>query len=263
MLKLIVGTVLIFFSLVPYSFGYGGAAHHLYWTSLSEAQAFSSPTILASEKRRAQKKVNSLDDSWYQHQTNNFSDPYYQRRRNRNAGKDVDSQIDDPVRSEKVGSVQETAQIVTGKTIILGTSTWDIETDQLVDNNPSMCDLWWQHKSNTERYLRAENGAKIAVVRNRQFEDIDLNYLQTLDLFGSQVSGGDEGGNLLPGAIVVIRTAEHNFAKLRVVRYFSSHDFTFNGAQFLSFQWKEFSKGKPVVQNYHMEVDWMLFLNPR
>ncbi len=65
--------------------------------------------------------------------------------------------------------------------------------------------------------------------------------------------------SLTPGTVLALRTTEGNFAKLRVVGYRSCHDFSFPEAKLLSAEWRANGLKTPDQQNYHLEVEWVLY----
>ena len=73
-----------------------------------------------------------------------------------------------------VGCVTSSDKIEVGyrTAIILGTSSWDAESNQLVPRDDA--DFAWIHMNNTERTLTPLNGARAAVVKGRDFHAIDL-----------------------------------------------------------------------------------------
>ena len=143
------------------------------------------------------------------------------------------------------------------ETVIPGTWNWDLETETL-GGGPS-ADLWWEHVSDTHRFLVAKNGAGIAVVPDQGFSEIDLDYLRSKVEYGERVEGSDDKNLLAPGAIIAVRTAEGNYGKLKVSRYFSLHDFDFPGSNVLRPAWKRFAKTNIDRGNYHLDFDWVLY----
>ena len=119
-------------------------------------------------------------------------------------------------------------------------------------------DLWWSHQTETERYLGPMNGAAIKVV-TEPFEKIDLTYLKAAELSKDKISGSDNNNFLIPGTVLAVRTVNGNFAKLKVVRYYKLHDFTFAGSEVLTEAWKTFVLQRPNRDLYHIEVEWVLY----
>jgi hypothetical protein len=118
--------------------------------------------------------------------------------------------------------------------------------------------LWWSPQNATERHLVPFNGAAIKVIPDEPFEKIDLNYLKSVELTKDKLVGS--GNNFLPpGTVLAVRTANGNFAKLRVVRYYTLHDFTFPGSEILTEAWKQLSLRTPNQDFYNIEVEWVLY----
>ena len=101
------------------------------------------------------------------------------------------------------------------------------------------------------------NGAAVAVV-SKPFEKIDLADLQAVKYANESISGSDNN-QLKVGTVLAVRTANGNYAKLKVVRYYKLHDFSFPGSEVLTGRWKQFVLQKPDRDFYHIEVAWGLF----
>lgn len=121
-------------------------------------------------------------------------------------------------------------------TIINGTWTWDVETNSL---GSGQTDFWWQQETSTVRSLVPSNGALAALETIEAFENIDLSFVQNASLFSTQLSGSDVDPELVPGSVVLFRTAEGRYGKLQVIEY-------------LPLEGSE-------VKNYHLKVAWRLF----
>src|SRR5476649_418039 len=111
---------------------------------------------------------------------------------------------------------QETPRPTPNRKVIPGTWAWNIETNKL--GNLEGSDLWWLQQTATERYLAPMNGAAIKVV-TEPFEKIDLAFLKAVELTKDKIPGSDNNNLLQPGTVLAVRTANGNFAKLKVVRY--------------------------------------------
>lgn len=136
--------------------------------------------------------------------------------------------------------------------VIPGTFAWDIEANRIGSNGQT--DLWWQIVNDTERYFIPENGAQIAVVTDRAFDKIDRAYAESLQLSAQRISNS----TLAPGTNLVVRTGEGHLAKVRVVRYRSSHDLDFEEAKSLPEDWKGLLLSSENLDNYHIEVEFKL-----
>jgi hypothetical protein len=141
------------------------------------------------------------------------------------------------------------------RTVIPGTWAWSIETNKL---GRDRSDLFWSHKTNTERDIVPSNGASLAVI-TVPFEQIDLKYFKAVEFTDKSVAGSDNNNLLKPGTILAVRTVNGNFAKLKVIRYYTSHDFTFPGSEILNDDWKQFSLQRPIIPSYHIEFEWVLY----
>jgi|PlaIllAssembly_1097288.scaffolds.fasta_scaffold25261_3 hypothetical protein len=150
-----------------------------------------------------------------------------------------------------------TASSVT-TTVILGTFTWDVESNTQGDSGIS--DFWWNQATDTERYLTVMNGAKWKLISNRNFDRIDKAFIQAQELDQEQLSGSDENGVLNPGTIIVFRTAEGNFGKMQVEGYRAMQDFSFPEADaYLDSEWRDMVLNRPNQEKYHLQVKWQLF----
>ncbi|MHC4242477.1 MAG: GLUG motif-containing protein [Planctomycetota bacterium] len=145
----------------------------------------------------------------------------------------------------------------TDETTILGTWTWDVEADTL--GRSETVDFWWEHVNETERYLVPINGAQAAVVSERSFDEVDLEFVNSLILSGQGLSGSDVGSVLNPGAVIAFQTSEGNKGKLRIEGYRALHDFSFPEASYLDEGLKSYLLTRPNREKYHLHVKWCLF----
>jgi hypothetical protein len=138
---------------------------------------------------------------------------------------------------------QHAEQVSTGKSVLLGTWTWDAETDSFPffsTPNHKRGDIWWEQAGDNKQNLIAQNGAVLAEIREVKFEDVTPEYLAGLEYTLKVIAGA----RLTPGAIIGIRTAEGNHVKLKVMGYRALHDFSFKEAENLSPGWRAFVLGK-------------------
>lgn len=152
------------------------------------------------------------------------------------------------------------AQSVMGQTVLLGTYMWDADANSFPDYRTSKgrkADIWWQQVNNVKQNLVPSNGALIIQVHDREFATITAEDLKILRYSSKPISNEV----LVPGAIIAIRTAEGNFAKLKIVGYRSLQDFSFKEAEILREGWKSMVESRPYQENYHLEVEWVLFTN--
>jgi hypothetical protein len=144
----------------------------------------------------------------------------------------------------------------TTRTVIPGTWTWNIETNKLGANNKP--DLWWCQHQGKERSLETKNGAAMAIVPIA-FEKVDLACLKSVKFDKQKISASDNNNQLQPGTVLAVRTANGNYAKLRVVRYYRMHDFSFPGSSVLNEQWKKFVLSLPDQDFYNIEFEWVFY----
>ena len=144
-----------------------------------------------------------------------------------------------------------------GRTVLLGTWTWDVESDS--QGNNSQVDIWWEQETGTARYLTPKNGAQLALLRGADYDSIGLKELQRARYSGERLSGSDSEGVLRPGTVVAMKTAEGNYAKLKVLGYRSNHDVSFKEAAIKGDAWKSRVLSRPERPNYHLEVAWSLY----
>lgn len=150
------------------------------------------------------------------------------------------------------------SQVASGQTVLLGTYFWDAETDSFPSYGSAEIlkgDIWWQQHNETEQSLVPRNGALIAEVRDKDFSELTIEDLKTLPYTRTPVSNE----NLVPGAVIAIRTAEGSFVKLRVVGYRALQDFSFKETLFLRENWKTLALSKKNTEKYHLEVEWALY----
>lgn len=143
-----------------------------------------------------------------------------------------------------------------GHTVIMGTWTWDIESNSQGGGRKS--DVWWEQVDDTRQYLVPINGAGIALIKTDDYESVGAKELTSAKFSRCPVENVD----LIPGTVVVVRTAEGNFAKIRIVGYRELHDVSFVDAQYAPSGWLSYLLTRPNRQNYHLEVDWTLFSRP-
>lgn len=149
-------------------------------------------------------------------------------------------------------------QSVMGQTVLLGTYMWDADTDTFPGYRTiegGKADIWWEQIDGVKQKLVARNGALIIQIHDREFATITADDLKIIRYSSKPISNE----NLIPGAIIGIRTAEGNFAKLKIVGYRPLQDFSFKEAEFLRGNWKAMAQSRPFQQNYHLEVEWVLF----
>ena len=142
-----------------------------------------------------------------------------------------------------------------GKTVILGTFAWDIESDKQVQSSSN--DLWWEQIDSTSRRLVAIGKVQPALVqiKDRDYESITLDEISTMRPNLREI----DGDLLENGAIFAMRTVEGNFAKFRIIGYRGSHDTSFKETQFSRRGWIDGLLRRPNNPNYHLEIEWTLY----
>ncbi|OGS66552.1 MAG: hypothetical protein A3J79_03505 [Elusimicrobia bacterium RIFOXYB2_FULL_62_6] len=107
--------------------------------------------------------------------------------------------------------------IIPGAKVVKGTRSWDIDADS--GKSQGAADFWFQHVNERERYVVPKNGAKLAVLRAKDFEKVTLDDLKKAALSDAKLSASDENPAILPGCIVAVRTSAGNYAKLQVTGF--------------------------------------------
>ena len=106
---------------------------------------------------------------------------------------------------------------VSGTKVIRGTWTWDIDSNS--DGMRESADLWWEHVNDHERHLVPQNGAEMAVVKDKAFEDLSIGDIAKMELVASRISASDSRPNIDVGTVLAVRTTDGNFAKLQVTGF--------------------------------------------
>ncbi len=151
-------------------------------------------------------------------------------------------------------NVVQKAPTTYSTTVILGTYSWDVETDTLGSTPKS--DFWWQRVDGKTGNLVAKNGTTVEVV-SKDFDSIDENYIKQ---FPALRDGRISNSEIKPGTVAMFRTGEGHYGKLRIKGYRALHDFDFKEArEHLSDSWKTFVLRKPNTQKYHLVVEYKLY----
>jgi hypothetical protein len=151
-------------------------------------------------------------------------------------------------------------EIAHGQTVLLGTFAWEIETDSQQGFGPQGPDVSWDQVRVGEQYLTPlgthSGGAKLArVTTSKAFDALTVDDLLPLTFSTDRMSGTD----LKPGVILALRTTEGNLAKLKVVGYRSTHDFSFGSAKYIAPERRAWMLSRPNVDHYHLELAWLLW----
>jgi len=155
-----------------------------------------------------------------------------------------------PIVKEQI-NVSSNSKYVT----LLGTYTWDVESGKL-GGSDSNVDFWLEKIDAVTTNLMPRNGTTVEVTK-KSFASLDKAYLQQFPIFrDGRVSNSD----IKIGTVVMFKTAEGTYGKLRIVGFKSSHDFNFKEAkEYLSDSYKKYSMGKPLNKKYNLVVEYVLF----
>jgi hypothetical protein len=145
-----------------------------------------------------------------------------------------------------------------GQTVLLGTYTWDAETDSFPSFGKAeekKGDIWWQQETENKQSLVPRNGALIIELRGKDFGEFTIEDLKYLKYSLKPIPNEA----LVPNAVFGLLTPEGNYAILKIVGYRALHDFSFKEAAVLRESWKTFVLNKTDRENYHLEVEWVLY----
>ena len=140
-----------------------------------------------------------------------------------------------------------------GRSVIMGTWAWNIESNKL--DRSEETDLWWEQIDDVRQRLVPRSGAKLAILRTKDYESVTLDDLSNAKL----AVRGIDGDLLEKGTVLAIRTMEGNYAKVRIVGYRESHDVSFAEAKSGQRRWLAGLLARPNRPNYHLEVEWVLY----
>ena len=141
------------------------------------------------------------------------------------------------------------------KTItLLGTYTWDVESGTL-GGSDSNVDFWWERVDAKTGHLIPRNGTTVEITK-KSFASLDKAYMKTFPIFrDGRVSSSD----IKVGTVVMFKTAEGNYGKLRIKGFRSIHDFSFKEArEHINDSWKKMVLKKPNNRKYHLVVEYVL-----
>lgn len=142
---------------------------------------------------------------------------------------------------------------VSGRTVILGTWTWDIENN--FQGRSKTTDIWWQQMDDVRQALVPIGGSALARVVDRDYASLTIEDLVSLKYSRRPI----ENTQLEEGTLLAMRTAEGNFAKIRIIGYRELHDMWFDDAKYLSNGWKHGALTRPNRLKYHLEVEWTIY----
>ncbi len=137
---------------------------------------------------------------------------------------------------------------------LLGTFTWDVESGRL-GGSDNKTDFWFEKIDSKTSNLIPRNGTTVEVTK-KSFASLDKAYMKTFPIFrDGKVSNSD----IKVGTVVMFKTAEGHYGKLRIVGFKSSHDFNFKEArEYLTDSYKKFSLSKPNNKKYNLVIEYKL-----
>lgn len=103
--------------------------------------------------------------------------------------------------------------------VLKGMAVWDIDANGNADR-PTV-DLWWNHITASHRALVPRNGAGLAVVNGRRFEDVTKNDLKGLRYSTDWLAELSANPTIQPGMILAVRTNEGAYVKLLITGFAS------------------------------------------
>jgi hypothetical protein len=120
--------------------------------------------------------------------------------------------------------------------LLRATRTIDLETGK--EGTPQD-DLHWGMAPGELPFLGTREGAQIAPAGGARWEDMNLAQLARLSYAANQYSAWGTDALVHPGAVFAVRTAEGNFAKLRIAGLGSDHE--------LRLEWKLYPHPSPGI----------------
>ena len=113
-----------------------------------------------------------------------------------------------------------TASVISsGSTVLKGTWAFDLENGTQGGVGANF-DIWWDQKTAVARDMTPQNGAGIINLGIVDFNSINADSLQKLIYSTTPIPGNNDPSNkLVPGDVFAVRTAQGNFAKVKVLSY--------------------------------------------
>ena len=109
--------------------------------------------------------------------------------------------------------------VSSGSTVLKGTWAFDLETGVQGGIGPEF-DIWWEQMTDVARQMVPQNSARISNLGNVDFNALTADGLQKLDYQAAAIPGNNDATNkLLPGDVFAVRTAQGNYAKVKVLTY--------------------------------------------
>ena len=148
------------------------------------------------------------------------------------------------------------SKVISSKVVtLLGTYTFDVESGKQGLSTP-LNDFFWQRVDSKTGNLMPQNGTTVEITK-KSFELVDKAYMKQFPIFrDGRVSSSD----IKVGKVVMFKTAEGNYGKLRIKGFRSLHDFDFKEAQeHISPSWKKYVLKKPNTKKYHLIIEYKLY----
>jgi tetratricopeptide (TPR) repeat protein len=106
--------------------------------------------------------------------------------------------------------------------VIPKTGAIDLETGAL--GASERADVHWVMTPGNVPYLAPMRGALIAAMRGANWEDVEASALRRQNYSETRLPAGGPKAIIRPGAVIAVRTAEGNLAKLRMVKIHANND---------------------------------------
>ncbi|MFK5975692.1 MAG: hypothetical protein QM493_04195 [Sulfurovum sp.] len=137
---------------------------------------------------------------------------------------------------------------------LIGTYTLDIESGKLGGSGKNI-DFWLEKIDAKTTNLIPRNGATVEITK-KSFASLDKAYMKQFPIFrDGKVSNSD----IKVGTVVMFKTAEGNYGKLRIIGFKSSHDFDYKEAkEYINDSYKKFSLSRPAIKKYSVVIEYLL-----
>lgn len=100
--------------------------------------------------------------------------------------------------------------------VLKAAETWDIDK---YSGEKAEADLFWQHASKTNRYLKPLNGAMMGFTGSKQFDDITVLDLEAVSYNVGGITDTNARPGLKAGAVFAVRTSKGNLVKIEVTGF--------------------------------------------
>jgi hypothetical protein len=106
-----------------------------------------------------------------------------------------------------------------GETIIRGTWSFDLDNGVTAMSGADS-DLFWEQETATKRALKPMNGARFALVGQRDFDSLTLQSLKGLDYLSNDIRADNDVSNAIPnGTVLAYRTKRGRYGKVLIENY--------------------------------------------